>query len=174
MLKNLALFIPLCLIMMAASCARDATQEYGMVTGETLFVVMGHPGAITGKPDPDWEPPKDRPVGNVLILFLRTDAGGLYELFSTVSSDEGQYSIELPPGDYVIKCATEDHSNWEEAKGLGARRNDDEYKRERLRQVFDLESDDEGHDVYRGQGPVHVKAGETMVEDLAAVVLCVD
>lgn len=172
-MRKAIVLVAACAMLLAASCSGP---KPGTVKGTTLHVVMGHPGAWAGKPDPDWKPPEPTPVGGALILFLRTDAGGRDELYGTTSSDDGRYTIDLPPGEYAVACFTEDIGWWEEAQGLLANRNDPEYKRERLRFAFDWERDDEdGNHVYKGMGPVTVEPG-AVVEgaNLPAVILCVD
>ena len=174
MLRNVSSFVSVCAIL-AASCAPGARPQYGTIRGRTLSVVMGVPGMAGGKPDLHWRPPEPTPVANVLILFLRVDAGGRYNLYCTTSSAAGEYTIELPPADYEIECSTEERANWEEAQGLAANRNNADYKREWLGEVFDYERDDEdGYPVYTGMAAVRIRPGDTVEKDLAAVVLFVD
>ena len=40
-------------------------SRHGRIIGQTVRVVSGWPGAITGNPDPNWKPPEPSPVPNI-------------------------------------------------------------------------------------------------------------
>jgi hypothetical protein len=89
-----------------AETAEDGDQGRGTVAGRTLFVVMGVPGALSGKVDPNYRPPEPMPVPHETLYWLRVDKNKGQRLFVIESDKKGRYSIDLPPGEYFMESAS--------------------------------------------------------------------
>jgi hypothetical protein len=83
-----------------------AQQELGTVSGTTLFVVKGHPGALMGKPDPNYKAPEPQIAPNEKLFWVRIDRENAHRLFVARSDGQGKFQIDLPPGDYCVEAAS--------------------------------------------------------------------
>lgn len=94
-------------MLLIASCAIVdwPKRDFGTVAGVTLFVIKGHPGALTGKPDPGYKAPEPKITPNEKLFWLRIDREKGNQLFVTTSDAEGRFEIILPPGEYLVEPA---------------------------------------------------------------------
>ena len=93
-------------LVLVAIAALSAQQDSGAVEGVTLFVVKGHPGALTGKPEAGYKAPEPAIAPNEKVYWLRIGAEKRKRLFAVQSDGEGKFRIELPPGDYFAEPAS--------------------------------------------------------------------
>jgi len=93
-------------VVIAAFAEPPAQQEFGTVTGVTLFVIKGHPGALIGKPDPNYKAPEPKIAPNEKLFWLRIDREKGHRLFVTQSNGDGIFKIELPSGEYCVEPAS--------------------------------------------------------------------
>jgi hypothetical protein len=94
------------LLVLIGSTELPAQQEFGMVTGVTQFVVKGHPGALIGKPDPNYRAPEPKIAPNEKLFWVRIDKEKGHRLFVTQSDENGMFRIDLPLGNYCVESAS--------------------------------------------------------------------
>ncbi len=96
------------LVYLLSSCAGLSGQPngYGTLSGKTLFVVQGHPGALSGHPAQNYKPPEPKAMPKQKIYLLRLDKEKGDQLFTAVSDEQGIYQIDLPAGEYLIEAAS--------------------------------------------------------------------
>jgi hypothetical protein len=144
--------------------------EFGTAQGRTVLVVKGHPGALIGRPEPDWHPPEPRPVAHVKIYWLRIDREQGHQLYTTQSDTNGSYEVRLPVGRYLARSATQARRELDKVEKDGKA---DEATL--IRVLFPgLDHDRNGRDALPDETGIEIKHGQTHHEDITAEVLFVD
>ena len=175
--RTMIMFLPghfglLTSIALAATLALGchSTQEMAVVTGQTVFVIHGMPGAISGDIDPNWERPEPEPQPNEKLYWLRMDRENGNSLYPVDSDENGDYRIELPPGQYLV--ASETFRGWElERREKAGWTNTDTL----IRALFDVWTHDEkGRPIFMDEPGMTVEAGQVYTQDVATSILCVD
>ena len=145
-------------------------NRYGIVRGKTLSIVSGIPGALAGKPDPNWTPPEPSPAPNETLFWLRIDRENGHQLFSTQSNSKGNYKIKLPAGRYLMACAS--HHQWELDRLDNGKKDDPNTLIGLLFTV--LRRDDKGRAIFDGEPGTEIKARGTQTIDIPAQIMFVD
>ncbi len=165
MKKGIAVFLLFSALFL--SCALFA-EDFGSVKGRTLFFVKGYPGALIGKPEPNWKAPAPRPVPNETIYWLKLAGDKAEKLFTSTSDADAFYEVKLPPGRYRVECA----SKWRwKLDRLGERARDE---RALIEALFPVSVDAAGTMIITGPADLEIKTGEAIEYDLEAGVLYVD
>jgi hypothetical protein len=131
---------------------------------------MGHPGALWGRPDPNWQPPEPEPVANERIYWLRVDRDKGHKLYWVDCDALGAYRIELPPGQYLRACGSQ--HRWELDRLKEGNETDEAKLTEALFIVFD--TDEKGRTIFDGEPGMRIEAGRRYEEDVAARITFVD
>jgi len=140
----------------------------GTVTGRTVSIIQGHPGALMGKPDPNWKPPPPQPMPNSVVYWLRLDLETGQRLFSSISDANGAFSIHLPAGCYLSRSAEQSLKQKQvDVTRLG--------QEETIALLFPgYEAQGSGAEAIARGECLPVRFGETVEKEIAARVLFVD
>jgi hypothetical protein len=114
MKRNMVVAIAIVSVLLFGSSQGNAMgtlpEEHGTVTGRTLSVVHGHPGALSGSPDSSYKPPQPAIAAKEKLYWLCINDANKQRLFSTESDTKGNYRIVLPTAKcYVEPAATHVH-----------------------------------------------------------------
>jgi hypothetical protein len=111
-------------MLIIASCAIVdwPKRDCGTITGVTLSVVRGHPGALAGRPVAGYKAPEPAIASGEKVFWLHVGGDKGKRLFAANSDDEGKFKIELPPGEYFAEPA----SMHPELRRLSLQQRDDE------------------------------------------------
>ena len=153
---------------LASGC--QPPREMAVVTGRTVFVIHGIPGALSGDIDPNWQRPDPEPQPNEKLYWLRVDRENENSLFPVESDENGGYRIELPPGQYLV--ASETFRGWELERRAKAGWTDTDTL---IRALFDVWTyDEEDRPIFMDEPGMAIEAGQEYTQDVATSILCVD
>ena len=145
----------------------EAPPGSAIVTGRTLSVIRGYPGALSGHPEPNWKRPEPEAAPGEKLFWLRIDWANGHQLFTTVSDSKGEYSIELPPGGYLVEPARPHQFE------LGRFGESD--MRVLIRFLFrSYQMGENGPVVFYGEPGKELRSGKEYREDVDAIILFVD
>lgn len=163
-------FLILAWIFFPLPAVADQAELPVIVSGKTLMVVQGHPGALRGKPEPGWQTPEAEVVPRVPLYWIRIDNENGHRLFYTVSDDNGTYRISLPTGKYRVE--NPERHKWQIQQLKNNKR--DTEKALILVLLFDMELKQNGDLFFKGTPDYDFIEGRSYSADIEARILYVD